>query len=83
MSVKNLRYLTTEQALSDLANFITVMQEKHNLTNNKWITFGGSYPGTLSAWARMKYPHLIYGAIASSAPVLAQVNFQGVFLTKT
>ena len=45
MSVKNLAYLSSEQALADLANFVTAMNEQRNLTNAKWIAFGGSYPG--------------------------------------
>ena len=48
MSVKNLAYLSSEQALADLATFITAMNEAHNLTSAKWITFGGSYPGDKS-----------------------------------
>lgn len=76
MSTDNLKYLTSEQALQDAASFIEFFKRKHNLNNdNKWIVFGGSYSGSLSAWLRLKYPHLISGAIASSAPVQAILNF--------
>ena len=77
MSTANLKYLSREQALADLANFISYQQKAMNLTKNKWIVFGGSYPGNLAAWFRLKYPHLAYGAVASSAPILAKMNFQG------
>lgn len=45
------------------------------ITNNPWICVGGSYPGALSAWYRYKYPHLVIGAIASSAVIVAIENF--------
>lgn len=47
MTVKNLAFLSSEQALADLATFRVAMTDKFNLTEtNKWIAFGGSYPGT-------------------------------------
>ncbi|XP_076453998.1 putative serine protease K12H4.7 [Babylonia areolata] len=75
MSVDNLQYLNSEQALADLAQFITFAQNKYKLTGSKWIAIGGSYSGALAGWFRMKYPHLVTGAIATSAPVFAKLNF--------
>lgn len=76
MSVDNLKYLTSEQALQDAANFISFFKSKHGLYKNKWIVFGGSYSGSLAAWFRLKYPHLVEGAVASSAPVQAVLDFK-------
>lgn len=76
MSVENLRFLTSEQALQDAAYFIEYLSSKLSLTDSKWIVFGGSYSGSLAAWFRAKYPHLVVGAIASSAPVEAIINFK-------
>ncbi|XP_015582304.2 probable serine protease EDA2 isoform X2 [Ricinus communis] len=78
---KNLRYLSSKQALFDLAVFCQHYQEALNLklnrTNveNPWIVFGISYSGALSAWYRLKFPHLTCGSVASSAVVLAVYNF--------
>nr|KAF7435023.1 hypothetical protein H0235_003214 [Vespula pensylvanica] len=81
MSVKNLIYLNSEQALADIAYFIESINEIYKVLDNiKWIVFGGSYPGSLAAWMRVKYPHLVHGAVSSSAPVLAQVDFQQYYV---
>jgi serine protease 16 len=75
---KSLRYLSSRQALADLANFHDFAVAKYGLTDkNKWISFGGSYPGMLAGWFRLKYPHLVHGSIASSAPVQAKLDMQG------
>lgn len=80
MSSENLVYLSSEQALTDLAEFIVNIQPKYDIPSNaKWVVFGGSYPGSLAAWARLKYPHLIHAAVSSSGPLLAKLDFKGVF----
>ncbi|KHJ95410.1 serine carboxypeptidase S28 [Oesophagostomum dentatum] len=76
-SVENLKYLSSRQALEDVANFIRSMNAKYGFKDPLWVTFGGSYSGALSLWARQAYPDLIIGAIGSSAPVNAVVDFWG------
>ncbi|XP_028975001.2 thymus-specific serine protease isoform X2 [Esox lucius] len=75
LRTENLQFLSSQQALADLAHFRTVMAKQLGLTNSKWVAFGGSYPGALAAWSRLKYPNLIHAAVASSAPLHATVNF--------
>eukprot|EP01038_Epipyxis_sp_PR26KG_P004529 gene4529-6394_t len=75
MSTENLKYLSSSQALADLSRLITHIKKELNSPESKVITIGGSYPGNLAAWFRLKYPSITYGSIASSAPVTAKVNF--------
>ncbi|PRP86137.1 hypothetical protein PROFUN_03124 [Planoprotostelium fungivorum] len=77
LSTDNLRLLSSQQALADLANFIVHLKEQYGAPDAPVITFGGSYPGALAAWFRMKYPHVTMGSIASSAPVFAALDFYG------
>ncbi|CAB4063743.1 unnamed protein product [Lepeophtheirus salmonis] len=76
LSTENLKYLTSQQAIEDIVEFIAHIKEKYDIPNNKWVTFGGSYPGSLSLWMRSLYPELIAGALSSSAPVEAKVDFE-------
>ena len=74
LSVKNLVWLSSRQALADLATFITSITRTHQLSG-AWVALGGSYPGSLAAWLRLKYPHLVAAAVSTSAPLLAKVDF--------
>ena len=91
VSNDHLIYLSSRQALSDLATFIVYVNNHSDFfgpssihkrlgslrdhKNIPWITFGGSYPGMLSAWSRLKFPHLILGSVSNSAPIQVSLNF--------
>lgn len=81
MSTENLLYLSAHQALEDAANFIQGINDMYNISDPKWIVYGGSYAGTLATWLRIKYPHLVTGAMASSGPLNAVLDFSGNFFT--
>jgi len=41
--------------LADLATFVRFARTKYGIPDTTpWICFGGSYPGALSAWFRLK-----------------------------
>ncbi|CAG06424.1 unnamed protein product, partial [Tetraodon nigroviridis] len=76
LKTEHLAHLSSKQALADLAVFHQYISGSFNLSHgNTWISFGGSYAGALSAWFRGKFPHLVFGAVASSAPVRATLDF--------
>ena len=70
------QYLSSRQALADIASFIAHQTGEVLPSDTKWVTFGGSYPGVLSGWARYTFPHLIHAAVSSSAPLQAIVDFK-------
>ena len=92
MSATSLRYLTSQQALADLGAFVEYLKGvkpmsgdtrssppldlKYAAKYSKVIVFGGSYPGNLAAWFKLKYPDHAIGSISSSAPVYAENDFQ-------
>ena len=100
MSVSSLRYLSSEQALSDLSNFVAYVKawvpsgggggggdgpaaattpplglSSGVGTGAPWVTFGGSYPGSLATWLKVTNPALVTGTVGSSAPVFSIYDF--------
>ena len=74
-NTSTLQYLTSEQAIADFAQFLTWFKSDSSTpcegkcVDVPVIGFGGSYGGMLSSWMRIKYPHILAGAIAASAPI--------------
>lgn len=74
---KPLQWLSSKQALSDLSGFHDHAVEAYNLKpSNKWVSWGGSYPGMMAGWFRLKYPNKIHASVASSAPVHAKLDMR-------
>lgn len=70
LSVDNLASLSSHEAVADAASLLTSLRVQYaGIT--KVISFGCSYAGSLTTFARGTLPHLIHGAVASSAPVEA------------
>lgn len=78
LTVEELRFLSVDQALADLAHFISFVKRTYpGLSDARVIIVGASYAASMVTWFSQKYPHLVDGAWSSSAPVFAHVDFIG------
>jgi hypothetical protein len=51
------------------------MTDRKTANYPRWISIGGSYPGAMSAWYRLKFPHIVMGGYSSSGVVEARNDF--------
>ncbi|KAK6534082.1 hypothetical protein TWF281_005420 [Arthrobotrys megalospora] len=82
LTVENLKWLNTAQSLKDNAYFAENLWKElpANLSHIRpdtapFISYGGSYAGSKSAFLQVEYPEAYYGSLASSAVVWAGENF--------
>jgi hypothetical protein len=86
LSTENMRFLTTDQALADMAyfaqNVVFEGLEHLNLTSHKnaYIAYGGSYAGAFVAILRKQYPDVYWGAISSSGVTEAIYDYWEYFV---
>jgi len=62
-------FLSTEAVLADYAVLLTSLRSELAAQSCPVISFGGSYGGTLTTLFRLKYPNIVAGGLASSAPM--------------
>ncbi|XP_030374113.1 putative serine protease F56F10.1 [Scaptodrosophila lebanonensis] len=77
LSTENLeKYQNVHQALADVRNIIRTLKQQDKYKDSKVVISGGSYSATMVVWFRRLYPNDIVGGWASSAPLVAKVDFQ-------
>ncbi|XP_061387301.1 putative serine protease K12H4.7 [Musca vetustissima] len=82
-SLDALQYLNVLQALEDLRHFIKFQKSsQRGLSSAKVVLLGASYSGSMVAWFMNLYPQEADVAWASSAPLLAKMDFHE-FMTLT
>ena len=53
------------------------VKSQHGIQAAPVVAFGGSYGGVLAGYLRMKFPNVVYAAVASSAPFRCNLIGQG------
>lgn len=76
LTLENLQYLTIEQTLADIYDFVDYA--RHDLAGNpdaSVILIGSNYAGALAVWYHKLYPGTVSIVWASSASLLAKIDF--------
>jgi thymus-specific serine protease len=67
--------------VADLGYFIEFIKRQYYYTaNSNVILYGKGIGASVAVWTKQKYPHLVNGVWASSAPLRSQLNFRGKLL---
>ena len=73
---ETLKTLNVDNVMADLAAFVNYITETIlNGQKRRWIAIGGSYPGALAAWFRIKHPELAFASWSSSGVVHALFDY--------
>jgi len=76
-TVDNLAYLTIDQAIEDITDFISFSKSKYCTPNCTITIIGGQYFGALATWFRSTHPHLANSAWVSSGTLNLTTDFYG------
>ncbi|KAL5119386.1 hypothetical protein ACEQ8H_002655 [Pleosporales sp. CAS-2024a] len=84
LTTKNMRFLSTEQALAEIDYFARNVKFEGieaDLTapSTPWVVYGGSYAGAQAAFLRVTYPETFWGAISSSGVTAATYDYWQYF----
>jgi len=78
LTLPNLRFLSDEQALADIAHLIDhVKAQDARLANARAVVAGRGFGASLATYFRSKYPHHSDGLWSSSSYVEKRFNFPG------
>ena len=67
--IKGVGVKTLSALVANYPALIFFLKNELNAMDAPVIGFGGSYGGMIGAWFRLKYPNLVDGVIAASAPI--------------
>ncbi|KAI6190934.1 putative serine protease K12H4.7 [Aphelenchoides bicaudatus] len=74
-----LRFLTIEQSIEDVRQFIEQNSHLYSIQPGNWLVFGVGYSGMLALRVRQKYSTLTFGAILSSPTIFPTLDFYDHF----